>query len=145
MRTHMANLAHLTAEYILPTFWLVHPLPPFAQVDGGGLLSRKIFSDFQTSISTRILFFYFFWFSFGFSDIRFSVKLVFRISFVLTHCKFSLDILLVWFRYIILDYNFGFCVFRFYISTRFLLVQFSSHQFRLVSALSILCFDSLSL
>ena len=35
------------------------------------------------------------------------------------------------------DYNFGFCVFRFYISTRFY-----SYQFRLVSALSILRFDS---
>ena len=38
------------------------------------------------------------------------------------------------------NYNFGFYVFRFYISTRFY-----SHQFRLVSALQILCFNSSTL
>ena len=82
MRTHRAKTAHLPAEYIPPTFWLVPP-PPFPQVDDGGLLSRKIFlififqilarihrmsglrifflfSRFSHSISTRILFFLFF-------------------------------------------------------------------------------------
>ena len=69
MRTHRAKSAHLPAEYIPPTFWLVPP-PPFPQVDGGGLLSRKIFSNFIFLILARYLvngflrlnnFFIFFW------------------------------------------------------------------------------------
>ena len=88
MRTHRAKSAHLTAEYIPPTFWLEAPSPFYAG-SSWGLLSRKIFFIFLTSfwififflislvfiecldweyfsrlsysISTRILFFYFFY------------------------------------------------------------------------------------
>ena len=58
MRTQIAKTGYLPAEYIRVYFRLVPP-PPFAQVDGGGCY-RENFFDFQTSISTRILFFYFF-------------------------------------------------------------------------------------
>ena len=137
MRTQIAKTGCLPAEYIPPTF-LTRTPPPFAQVDGGGLLSRKIFlififqilarihrmsglrifflfSRFSHSISTRILFFYFFWFSFGFFDIRFSVKLVY-IRSILSRLRFLTSLLI-----------------------------FDSHRFRLISALSILCFDSSTL
>ena len=95
------KIGTFTAEYIPPTF-LTRTPSPFCAGSSWGLLSRKIF--------------YFFSWLRSYSD---SYPILFRISVVLTHYKFSLDILLVWFRYIFLDYNFGFCVFRFYISTRF--------------------------
>ena len=57
-----------------------------------------------------------------------SYSILFRISVVLTHYKFSLDILLVWFRYIFLDYNFGFCVFRL-IFTRWIFLASNSTCF----------------
>ena len=74
-----------------------------------------LFSRFSHSISTRILFFYFFWFSFGLFDIRFSVKLVY-IRSILSRLRFLTSLLI-----------------------------FDSHRFRLISALSILCFDSSTL
>ena len=76
-----------------------------------------IFLIFTLVILTSNNFLFFFVTSF-LSD---SYSILFRISVVLTHYKFSLDILLVWFRYIFLDYNFGFCVFRL-IFTRWILL-----------------------
>ena len=111
------------------------PPPPFAQVDGGGCYREKFFifsesiinsfwlyfdSDFIFFVSPiRFLlvfyFFYFFWFSFGFFDIRFSVKLVY-IRSILSRLRFLTSLLI-----------------------------FDSHRFRLISALSILCFISSTL
>ena len=97
MRTQIAKTEYLPAEYYPPTFWLDTP-SPFCAGLRWGLLSRKIFFIFSESIinsfwlyfDSDFIFFvspirfllviYFFRFSFGFSDIRFSVKLVFRIS-----------------------------------------------------------------
>ena len=124
------------AECIPPHFWLDTP-SPFSAGWRWGLLSRKIFLIFIFLIFARNLsevwienilnftlviltsnnFLFFFVTSF-LSD---SYSILFRISVVLTHYKFSLDILLVWFRYIFLDYNFGFCVFRL-IFTRWILL-----------------------
>ena len=139
-----ANLPYLTAESIPPTFWLVPP-SPFSAGWLWGLLSRKFFFDFyffrfSYSISTRILFFLFF------QNIA-STRQVFT-RYSLSAFIFSRFILVwFWFRIYFIsftifdsDYNFGFCVFRFYISTRFY-----SHQFRLVSVLSILRFNSSTL
>ena len=42
MRTQIAKTAHLPAEYIPPTFWLVPP-PPFPQVDTGGCYRENFF------------------------------------------------------------------------------------------------------
>ena len=76
-------------------FWLVPP-PPIPQVHRGGCYREKffsfLFSRFSHSISTRILFFYFFWFSFGFFDIRFSVKLVY-IRSILSRLRFLTSLL----------------------------------------------------
>ena len=72
-----------------------------------------------------------------------SYSILFRISVVLTHYKFSLDILLVWFRYIFLDYNFGFCVFRL-IFTRWILLVFVSTCFSIADS-TLWLFNSLSL
>ena len=84
-----------------------------ARIHGmSGLRIFFLFSRFSYSISTRILFFYFFCFSFAFFDIRFSVKLVY-IRSILSRLRFLTSLLI-----------------------------FDSHRFRLISALSILRFDS---
>ena len=151
MRTQIAKTGYLPAEYIPPTFWLDTP-SPFCAGWRWGLLSRKIFLFFLIPLSTRsdytsilILFFQIF-------VLVIQYKLSFRLvtSFArYSSSNFSLCIISYWFSLWILifsftiynfDYNFGFCAFRFYISTRFY-----SYQFRLVSALSILCFDSSTL
>ena len=72
-----------------------------------------------------------------------SYSILFRISVVLTHYKFSLDILLVWFRYIFLDYNFGFCVFRL-VFTRWILLASISTCFSIVYS-TLYLLNSLSL
>ena len=117
MRTQIAKTGYLTAEYISPTFWLVHPLPFLRRLTVGAAIEKN--------------FFYFFRLSFCFSDIRFSVKLVFRISFRLavifismlyssdshvefTSCRWEL----------LLRYNFSISYFRFYITTRILIFIF---------------------
>ena len=69
MRTHRTKSAHLTAEYIPPTF-LTRTPSPFCAGWRWGLLSRKIFSNFIFLILSRNLvngflrlnnFFIFFW------------------------------------------------------------------------------------
>ena len=118
------------AEYIPPPFWLDTP-SPFCAGSLWGLLSRKFFLFFSRYNS--ILFFF---------------KLsTFRLAVI-----FYLCVILVWFpvefNYLVyitisgFDYNFGFCVFSILYFDSFLLVEFYSHQFRLVPALKILCFDS---
>ena len=120
-----------------PSIFRIHfdsiPPTPFPQVDGGGCYREKFFLFFL--VITR---FYFFKLS------------TFRLAVI-----FYLCVILVWFpvefNYLVyitisgVDYNFGFCVFSILYFDSFLLVEFYSHQFRLVSALQILHFDSLSL
>ena len=98
------------------------PPPPFPQVHRGGCYLEKFFS-----------FFIFSDFRFGFSTIVFYSTRFLKFSFRLAY-KLSLDILHVWIS--------RFQTINFY---SFLLVMFYSHQFRLVSALSILCFNSSTL
>ena len=165
-------MTYFVSEYIQPTFRLDTP-SPFSAGWRWGLLSRKIFSNFIFLILARYLvngflrlnnffiffwihyqlvliilwfwflfsdfspysqnvwienilnftlvilisenFFYFFRFSFGLSDIRFSVKLVY-IRSILSRLRFLTSLLI-----------------------------FDSHRFRLISALSILCFISSTL
>ena len=120
MRTQIAKTGYLTAEYIPPTFWLVHP-SPYSAGSSWGLLSRKIFLFFSRYNS--ILFFF---------------KLsTFRLAVI-----FYLCVILVWFpvefNYLVyitisgFDYNFGFCVFRL-IFTRWILLASISTCFSIVS------------
>ena len=144
MRTQIAKTGYLPPSIFRLHFWLVPP-PPFAQVDGGGCYREKfflififqilarihrmsglriffLFSRFSHSISTRILFFYF-------SDFRLVYPILgFQLNSFTEYLRFNLFI----FARYYLDYD---SWLRFWISTRF-----SSHQFRLVSALSILLF-----
>ena len=115
VRTHRANLAHLPAEYIPPTFWLVHP-SPFCAGWRWGLLSRKIFFDFQNIVSTRQVF------------TRYSLLAFIFSRFILVWFWFR--IYFISFTIFDSDYNLGFCVFRFWIflasiSTCFSIVDFT--------------------
>ena len=159
MRAHRAKSAHLPPSIFRLHFWLDTP-SPYSAGWRWGLLSRKIFyfflnplstrsnytsififfqilarihrmpglrifflfSRFSHSISTRILFFYF-------SDFRLVYPILgFQLNSFTEYLRFNLFI----FARYYLDYD---SWLRFWISTRF-----SSHQFRLVSALSILLF-----
>ena len=120
-------------------FWFAHNLSEV-------WIENIIFWILHSLFLSRIIFFIFSWLR-SYSD---SYSILFRISVVLTHHKFSLDILLVWFRYIILDYNFGFCGFRFWISTRFYSLNFPRINFDLFQhcrfyALTLQLFISLTL
>ena len=141
MRTQIAKTGYLPAEYILPTFSTRTP-SPYSAGWRWGLLSRKIFSDFfsDSIINSFWLYFefYFFWFrSYSqnvwiennffifFSWLRSysdSYSILFRISVVSTRYKFCSIFTRLWFSYSLLI--------------------FYSHQFRLVSALPIIHFDS---
>ena len=130
MRTHIAKSAHLPAEYIPHTFLTRTPPPRFPQVDGGGCYREKFFLFFQNTFRLAIIF----------------ISVLYLFDF---HVEFNFLVYIAIYGF---DYNFGFCIFRFYITTRILIfiffifsIRFYSHQFRLVSALLILCFDSLSL
>ena len=133
MRTHRAKSGYLPAEYIPPTF-LTRTPSPFCAGWRWGLLSRKIFLIFIFQILARIhrmsglrIFFYFLvspirfllvFYFFYFSDFRLVIQ--YKLSFRLAY-KFRL------------------------IFTRLIFVIFSSYQFRLVSVLQILRFDSSTL
>ena len=120
VRTHRAKTGYLSAEYIPPTFWLVPP-PPFAQVDGGGCYREKFFLFFW--LRFRILFFQ----NPNFNSISFAQYSSSDFSLCIISYWFSLWILIFSFAIFDSDYNFGFCVFRFYISTRFYSFNFYSH------------------
>ena len=119
------------------------PPPPFAQVDGGGCYREKFFYFFLIPLSTRPDYTSILIFARNLMN-GFLPQIIFL---VLYSFDYDLDLLHIVVNYGF-DYNFGFCIFRFYISTRILIfiffifsTRFSSHQFRLVSALSILCFN----
>ena len=113
------------------------PPPPFAQVDGGGLLSRKIFFIFLTS----------FW-----NFIFFQNPNLNSLSFArYSSSDFSLCIISYWFLLWILifsftifdsDYNFGLCIFRFYISTRFYSLNFTHIKLCRFNSSTLYLFDS---
>ena len=112
MRTHTAKSGYLPSEYIPLTFWLVPP-PPFAQVHCGGCYRENFFIFFWIHYQHVLIilrfwfyffvspirfllvfyFFYFFRFSFGLSDIRFSVKLVY-IRSILSRLRFLTSLLI---------------------------------------------------
>ena len=89
---------------------------PFCAGWRWGLLSRKIFFDF-----------YFFWLRFrilffqnpNLNSLSFARYSSFDFSLCIISYWFSLWILIFSFTILDSNYNFGFCVFRFYISTRF--------------------------
>ena len=125
MRTQIAKTEYLPAEYIPPTF-LTRTPSPYSAGWRWGLLSRKIFFDFYFSdfvivlvlIVTLILVLYL-------SD--------FDLEFTSSRLRFS-TLIIIW------DSVFSILYFD-----QFLLVIFPSYLFRLVSALSILCFISSTL
>ena len=138
MRTHIAKTAHLQLSIFRLLFDSRHP-PLFTQVHRGGCYREKFFLFFW--LRFRILFFQ----NPNFNSISFARYSSSDFSLCIISYWFSLWILIFSFTILDSDYNFGFCVFRFYISTRFYSFNFYSHQFRLVSALSILCFNSSTL
>ena len=140
VRTQIAKMRYLPAEYIPHTFWLVPP-PPFPQVHRGGLLSRKIFSNFiflnftlviltpnnflffrfSYSISTRILFFYFF--KTLLQLVKFSPGIPYQLLSFLVLYSFDYDFEFTSYRWELwLRYNFSISYFRFWISTCFSIV-----------------------
>ena len=156
---HIGQNRHIYRR-VYSVYVLTRTPSPYSAGWRWGLLSRKIFFDFYFSDFARNLrmvglriffefytrysylgkFFYFVSWLRSYSD---SYSILFRISVVLTHYKFSLDILLVWFRYIFLDYNFGFCVFRL-IFTRWILLASISTCFSIADS-TLWLFNSLSL
>ena len=96
-----------TAEYIPPTFWLVHPLPLLRRLTVGAAIEKNFLFFSVTS------------FLFGFV-----------LDFIQNICRFNS--LQVFSRYSS----------RLYSLDIISITIFDSHQFRLVSALSILLFDS---
>ena len=153
MRTHRTKSAHLTAEYIPPTFWLVPP-PPFPQVDGGGCYREKFFLILFFLILARYLvngflrlnnFFIFFWIHnqlvliilrFWFYFFCFSYSIPTRILFfyffktLLQLVKFSLGIPYQLLSFLVLysfDYDFEFTSYRWELWLRY---NFSISYFR---------------
>ena len=104
-----------------------HP-PPFAQVDGGGYYREK--------------FFYFFY-----SRLDFVSTLFFRLSYLIisTRLKFVILYSILFFGISIVSTRYKFCSIFTRLRFSYSLLNFYSHQFRLVSALFILCFNSSTL
>ena len=136
MRTQIAKTGYLPAEYILPTF-LTRTPSPFCAGWRWGLLSRKIFFIFLTS----------FW-----NFIFFQNPNLNSLSFArYSSSDFSLCIISYWFLLWILifsftifdsDYNFGLCIFRFYISTRFYSLNFTHIKLCRFNSSTLYLFDS---
>ena len=139
MCAHIGQKRDIYPPSIFRLLFDSYPLPPFAQVDGGGCYREKFFLFFW--LRFRILFFQ----NPNFNSLSFAQYSSSDFSLCIISYWFSLWILIFSFTILDSDYNFGFCIFRFYISTRFYSFNFYSHQFRLVSALSILCFNSSTL
>ena len=112
---------------------------PFSAGWRWGLLSRKFFLFFW--LRFRILFFQ----NPNFDSLSFARYSSSNFSLCIISYWFSLWILIFSFTIFDTNYNFGFCVFSILYFDSFLLVEFYSHQFRLVSALFILRFDSSTL
>ena len=118
MRTQIAKSGYLTAEYIPLAFLTRGTLPIFRRFIVGAAIEKNFFhfSDF-------VLEFYFF------QNPNFN-----SLSFTRHSSSASFCVRHVWIaRFLILNLD------------SFLLVIFPSYLFRLVSALSILCFDSSTL
>ena len=123
VRTHIAKTGYLPAEYIRGIFSTRTP-SPFCAGSSWGLLSRKIFYFFfRLSFYARLITIW-----------------VYFISLRITASIWFLD-----FIFPILNSYSYFNFYFFYFLDSFLLLKFYSHQFRLVSALSILCFNSSTL
>ena len=101
-----------------------HP-PPIPQVDGGGCYREKffliLFFRFSYSISTRILFFYFF--KTLLQLVKFSLGIPYQLLSFLVLYSFDYDFEFTSYRWELwLRYNFSISYFRFWISTCFSIV-----------------------
>ena len=132
MRTQIAKTGYLPAEYIPHTFWLVTPLPFLRRFIVGAAIEKNFLFFFWIHYQL-VLIILRFWFYFS----RFSHSISTRILFFLF---FQIFVLVIQYK---LSFRLAY-KFRL-IFTRLIFVIFSSYQFRLVSALSILCFDSSTL
>ena len=172
MRAQIAKTEYLPAEYIPLTF-LTRTPSPFSAGWRWGLLSRKIFYFFLNPLSTRSnytsIFIFFLIFARNLSEVWIENILNFTLV-ILTSNNFLFFFVTSFLFGFVLDFIQNICSFNslqvftrhsssasFYIHhvwisrfqtlnyDSFLPVEFYSHQFRLVSALSIILFDSLSL
>ena len=160
-----ANLPYLPAEYIPPTFWLAHPLPLFRRLTVGAAIEKNffsfLFSDFH-SFTECLYWNYFFWILHS----LFLPRIIFYFSFLLFD-SYSYFIFFIFSKHCFNSPSFhsvfliSFYLFSFY--TRLITIlsllrivenydfdiisrfRISDSEFRLVSALSILCFDSSTL
>ena len=132
VRTQIAKTAHLPAEYIPPTFLTRYPLPLLRRLTVGAAIEKNFFWFLFFWLRFRILFFQ----NPNFNSLSFARHSSFDFSLCIISYWFSLWILIFLFTIFDSDYNFD---------SVFFASEFYSHQFRLVSALSILCFDSSTL
>ena len=140
MRTHIAKTAHLQLSIFRLLFDSRHP-PLFTQVHRGGCYREKFFLFFW--LRFRILFFQ----NPNFNSISFARYSSSDFSLCIISYWFSLWILIFSFTILDSDYNFGFCVFRFYISTRLIStrINFDLFQHCRFYALTLRLFISLTL
>ena len=128
------KIGTFTAEYIPPTFLTRYPLPLFRRLTVGAAIEKNFFdfyfSDFSP-YSQNV------WIENIFLFSRFSHSISTRILFFLF---FQIFVLVIQYK---LSFRLAY-KFRL-IFTRLIFVIFSSYQFRLVSALQILHFDSSTL
>ena len=105
-------------------------------------LDWEYFSRLSYSIPTRILFFYFFY-----SRLDSCFDSVFRLSYLIisTRLKFVILYSILFFGIYIVSTRYKFCSIFTRLWFSYSLLNLYSHQFRLVSALSILCFNSSTL
>ena len=150
MRTQIAKTGYLPAEYIPPTFSTRTPPPPFPQVDGGGCYREKFFIFFLNPLSTRSNYTSIFIFFQILARIHRMSGL--RIFFLFSRFSHSISTRILFFLFfqifvLVIQYKLSFrLAYKFrLIFTRLIFVIFSSYQFRLVSALQILHFDSSTL
>ena len=161
VRTHGAKTAHLPAEYIRGIFSTRTP-SPFCAGSSWGLLSRKIFFDFYFSDFAHIhrmfglkIFFEFYtrysylwnFFYFFYSRLDSCFDSVFRLSYLIisTRLKFVILYSILFFGIYIVSTRYKFCSIFTCLRFSYSVMNFDSYQFRLVSALSILCFNSSTL
>ena len=151
VRTHIAKTWYFMPSIYRHLFDSIPP-PPFSAGWHGGCYREKFFIFSESIINSFWLYFDSdFIFSFLLFDFySYFIFLFFRFSFWLSNINYRFDshtsfawYLLVWFRYIFLDYNFGFCVFRL-IFTRWILLASISTCFSIADS-TLWLFNSLSL
>ena len=127
MRTHIAKTGYLPAEYIRGIFSTRTPSPFCAGSSLGAAIEKN--------------FFYFFVTSFLFGFILDFIQNICSFNSLQVFSRYSSRLISLYFSRL----KFWILCFSILYFDSFLLVEFYSHQFRLVSALSILCFNSSTL